>query len=346
MRISYVLRLLGVLVSLAAVPLAAGASEGILQTGTTALSEVEVERLMLALHEWALDNGHDLVRIDATLEDLMLIAGCDAVSEACLDAVVESAAIEAIVLLEIDGNSVTLRRYAPGKGWTGQGTHELDGDNPQGAVVAVAPALYSDTEPPAVVSDTDNLSRSMLRLTPKVGAMIPRKALQTALLSTLELQVVLPFWMTTDSEFVGDRFRVVAESGYALLAQQGSQIVPGRGMSNLVQNTHLIPMRLGLLWIGPEQWTVRPTTSLSYAMLITRSEFDLGWTTQQQNDVSSGVMATLGLEATIPMTASLTGRALLEVQHCEAAADMGAIGDVGEATLSGTGVLAGFGFEF
>lgn len=185
----------------------------------------------------------------------------------------------------------------------------------------------------------------VLRITPKLGALIPRGDLKTAMVSLLALDIVLPLDPTGANPWLADRLRVVLEGGYALLSQQGEAIVPGRGFTNLIQNSHTFPLRIGLNYLFPQSWTLRPYVGLGYTALITRTTFDLGWTTEDQNDVASGIAFSLGGETSFDLGEDVLGVLVLEVQHTEAGADLGGLGAAGESTLSSTAVLVGFGVE-
>jgi hypothetical protein len=268
------------------------------------------------------------------------MADCEEPDGACLDRIADQLQTDAFVSIELragdGGTHVTLSRYARGAGLArrSEGTiAEGDDIDAQAAELAQAAMEGQLSSPPADLSasatdeevgleassEWDHDPRFM-RITPKFGAAIPRGDLGVAFSTVLELGFVLPFYLASESPWVSDRCRLVVEGGYTLLSQQDQTIVPGRGLSNLIQNSHVIPVRVGLDYIFPEAWPVRPYLGAAYAALITRTTFDLGWTTEEQNDVASGVVFTLGGEVTVPMAPEVSGVVVVEAQHAEASA--------------------------
>ena len=193
---------------------------------------------------------------------------------------------------------------------------------------------------------TESGDYSLLRMTLKTGAYIPRGSLGVGATGLLELDVVLPLyaWLDTSDPWIADRFRFVAEVGYTRITREEDEIVQGRGLTEVRQVTDLLPVRLGFLYVAPEAWKVRPYGGIAYGMFFSWTDFGLFNQDVSENDFASGVVLTAGMEVSMPM-AGLDTTLVIESNYSEAKADLGTLGDAGEPVISGANILVGFGID-
>ncbi len=136
---------------------------------------------------------------------------------------------------------------------------------------------------------------------------------------------------------------VYFEVGYALLKNQGDKIVPGRGLTSVIQNTHTVPMELGVRYLyANEDWPVWPYGRVGLALDVSRTTFEAFSTGPvEENDLSPGFGLTAG--ALVPLG---PGGILVELRYREVWAEMHEMGDVGEDMLSLFSFWAGYQLSF
>ena len=132
---------------------------------------------------------------------------------------------------------------------------------------------------------------------------------------------------------------VYYDIGYTLLKYQGDEIVPGRGVTRLIQNSHTIPMELGVRYrYADEDWPVWPYTRVGLALDISRTTFEAFSTgPKEENDLSPGFGLTAG--ALRPLG---PGGIRVELRYREVWAEMHSMGDLGEDMLSAFSFWAGY----
>ncbi len=211
----------------------------------------------------------------------------------------------------------------------------------------IAQTALPQAQPPAISSRETAGAQSAalgLRLTPKFGAVAPSADLDAALTVAFELSITLPL-ETLLADTRDDHLRIALEGGYQLLSQKDLAIVPGRGLTTLIQNSHAFPLNLMALYSAPEGWPIQPYGGLGLSMLVSRSDFEAFSRTEAQNDFSLGALLIAGAQLPLPISETLSGHFVLELQHREVRADLGEIGKVGESALGATSLSAGFGLD-
>ena len=187
-------------------------------------------------------------------------------------------------------------------------------------------------EPPKIESEPDPTPRyDRLRVAFKLGGVLPRKELDATLGYSLSVELPLPLGSSRG-------LSIYLEGGYALLKHQGTRIIPGRGMTNLIQNTHTIPLELGIRYrLGRKSWRFRPYAGMALALDVSTTTF-IAFSTgpADENELSLGFVGALGGLIRVG-----PGGILAEVRYREVGSGMEAL-DAGEDTLSAVSFWLGY----
>ncbi len=206
-----------------------------------------------------------------------------------------------------------------------------------------APPPEPPEEKPAVAAGTEQPAGDWSILVGlKLGGVVPRTELDFNAGYALSVEGGLDPLLTGLHPMLSG-FAAYFEIGYALLKHQGDEIIPGRGRTGLIQNTHTVPMELGVRYrYADDDWPVWPYGRVGLALDVSRTTFEAFSTGPvQENDLSPGFGLTAG--ALVPLW---QGGILVELRYREVWAQMHEMGDLGEDMLSAFSFWAGYQLDF
>lgn len=220
----------------------------------------------------------------------------------------------------------------PLPGTTVAAVHEI-----AAAEVAQAPTVEAtktiDAPPQTQVGD-------LLRVGPKVGGFLPRADLKPGVSLSLLVDVPLRTLGVPASfgmgAFAAD-LSVYVEGGWSPMRQQQTASIPGRGQTDLIQSSLVLPFDLGLR-LRLELGALAPFVGLAFAADYSRTELR-SFSTEpvQHNDLGFGVAAAGGLAIRLG-----PGDLMLEFRYRETHADLGSYDTVGEGTLANAALHLGY----
>ena len=174
-----------------------------------------------------------------------------------------------------------------------------------------------------------------IRVTPRLGILLPRTELSIGPLVGVEASYLFPV--------LGDRLRASLGVSYSLVTFQGARLVPGRGLDRaLIQNSSLVPVELlGTYDLIRSEGGFGVSAGLGYGLYITSSEvLSLGKAQQERAVASALVLAARATRSLGP------GALLLDVRHAELKADLGPLAGYSQGTFSGTSLALGYALDF
>jgi hypothetical protein len=217
---------------------------------------------------------------------------------------------------------------APLPGTTVATVHEISATE-----IGGAPAIEAEVP---VTDAAEGEGGDLLRVGVGIGGVLPRADLKpgysVSLLIDLPLRSIgVPASFEVAGVSAG--LSVYAEGGWSPMRQQETTIIPGRGQTNLIQSSLVLPFDLGIrlrLALGG----LAPFLGVGFAADYTRTELRAFSTEPvQQNDLALGVAVGGGLAIRLG-----PGDLMLELGYRETNADLGSYDDIAEDTLA-NGVL-------
>ena len=174
----------------------------------------------------------------------------------------------------------------------------------------------------------------------ETGILIPRGALNPAPIIALRFEVVPAHF---ELAALPAELKAFASAGWVHLAYQDqATLIPNRGKGQLIQNTTVIPLDLGVgLSISP-MTDIGIVASLGFAADISRTQIKVfSLEAETENDFSTGFSASLG--ATIKIAG---GQIFVQLRQREIGADLDTWQNVAEPQMASTGFSLGYVFSF
>ncbi|OGQ83924.1 MAG: hypothetical protein A2289_25965 [Deltaproteobacteria bacterium RIFOXYA12_FULL_58_15] len=191
------------------------------------------------------------------------------------------------------------------------------------------------------VTRTD--SRDILRLGPKIGGVLPRGDLQAGFFVGLLIDLPLStLGVPSDLQLasIGLDLSAYVEAGWSPMKQQGEVLIPGRGQTELIQNSQVFPLELGARLRLDVGALLMPYAAVGLAADISQTEIQaFSNPPMQHTDVALGVSFALG--AYLPLG---PGGVIAEIRYREVGIDLGEFDDVAEPTLAAAALHLGYVF--
>ncbi|MEE8409579.1 MAG: hypothetical protein V3T05_08240 [Myxococcota bacterium] len=181
----------------------------------------------------------------------------------------------------------------------------------------------------------------LIRFGPKVGGVLPRGELEAGFSVGLLIDVPLStVGLPSGLRFggVGTDISLYVEGGWQPMRHQGDAIVPGRGLTQVIQKSLVLPFELGVRLRFDFGAGVLPYAAIGLAVDVTRTRIRaFSLPTERQNDVAVGGAAALGA-----LLRAGPGGLFLEMRYREVRADLGDFEEFVEPVLAAGSLHLGY----
>ncbi|MBI3179148.1 MAG: hypothetical protein HYZ27_05770 [Deltaproteobacteria bacterium] len=179
----------------------------------------------------------------------------------------------------------------------------------------------------AAESEAAPARHDLLRIGPTFGGVLPRGDLEPTFMAGLLADLPV-------TAVRGIELSAYGEVGWSPLRQQDDVIIPGRGQTQLVQNTQVFLGEAGLRASVRLSELFYAHAALGLAIDVTRTELKaFSLPAEAQNDLAWGPGGGLGVLMSLG-----PGALLAEIRYRELTGDLGGFNDIGEPAL-GRGTL-------
>ncbi|MCK5690208.1 hypothetical protein KAI87_13110, partial [Myxococcota bacterium] len=202
-----------------------------------------------------------------------------------------------------------------------------------------------EVEEEAVPSTEGSTSKvATMGLGLELGMVIPRGALNLAPTVALRFEMDLTSIVPGSIDVAGlpTELGAFASAGWVHLAYQDNEtMVPGRGTGQLIQNSMVFPLDLGVSVRVFPVADIGVVAALGFAGDISRTQIDaFSLETESQNDFSVGYSLSVGATLKVP-----TGQIFVQLRQREIGADLDTWQNVAEPQMASTGFSLGYVFS-